>query len=447
MLFSNRIVWYEGMFLHPQHFQQQERYFENIIQQKITVNNENFWGLQSFAIDENLLSIGKIALKYARGIFPDGTYFDLSTVDQLPVPLDIPENIHNKIIYLTIPLREKEIAEVGTNETKQIHRNIIFQSKIEDAIADSHNEVEIQMAKLACSIMPEYENLSAYSILPIAKIIEVGINRKILLDNAFETIWINCQTSKRLSSYILEIYGLVENRAELIANRLTDENHAGTAEMVDFLLLQMMNKYQQELYYISQKRVVHPEYLYQVLNSLMAEISTYISKKRRPIKKTQYRHDNLNETFKELMHELRTSLTLVLEQNAINIKLIAKTYGTWIAHINDKKIINECQFVLVAYADISIDILKASLPNQLKIASTSHIETLIHKALPGANISPINLVPKQIPFQANHAYFLIDTASSHWKNLEKTGALAVHVGKKIPGLKLSIWAIKGNTYE
>ena len=42
MSVSNKVIWTEGMFLRPQHFQQQDRYFEKFIQGKTgSISTEN----------------------------------------------------------------------------------------------------------------------------------------------------------------------------------------------------------------------------------------------------------------------------------------------------------------------------------------------------------------------------------------------------------------------
>ena len=73
---NNRIVWSEGLFLRPQHFQQQERYLEGYVRgprRRRCVRIR--WGFTELEIERDLLAIGKFGLRRARGVFPDGTPF------------------------------------------------------------------------------------------------------------------------------------------------------------------------------------------------------------------------------------------------------------------------------------------------------------------------------------------------------------------------------------
>ena len=71
----NKVVWSEGMFLFPQHFQQQDRYFEFLIKKTLKLS-KYCWGLEKLEIDQELLALGKISLKSCYGIFQDGTFIN-----------------------------------------------------------------------------------------------------------------------------------------------------------------------------------------------------------------------------------------------------------------------------------------------------------------------------------------------------------------------------------
>ena len=71
----SRVVWSEGMFLRPQHFQQAERHREFAQFQYALTSEGHFWGFNSIVLDASSLAIGKIAIASASGVFPDGTAF------------------------------------------------------------------------------------------------------------------------------------------------------------------------------------------------------------------------------------------------------------------------------------------------------------------------------------------------------------------------------------
>ena len=77
MTWHNKVVWTEGMFLQPQHFQQHDRYIEYQIRQRLLATIGYGWGFSSVAIDDAALALGKLSLNSAQGILPDGSAFSV----------------------------------------------------------------------------------------------------------------------------------------------------------------------------------------------------------------------------------------------------------------------------------------------------------------------------------------------------------------------------------
>ena len=84
MTWHNKVIWTEGMFLQPQHFQQQDRFVTRLVDARVGLGMGHAWGFHSLAIDEASLHQGKLALAKAVGVFRDGTPFALP-MDELYV--------------------------------------------------------------------------------------------------------------------------------------------------------------------------------------------------------------------------------------------------------------------------------------------------------------------------------------------------------------------------
>ena len=56
---KNRVVWSEGLFIKPQHFQQMQRSLEHNIDSRIRGLKDNFYGLLELQINQDHLSFGK----------------------------------------------------------------------------------------------------------------------------------------------------------------------------------------------------------------------------------------------------------------------------------------------------------------------------------------------------------------------------------------------------
>ena len=78
MELAKQVVWKEGIFISPQHFQQQAIHNKSYIQNYASTQGYSaHFGLSDITLNTDLLKIGKIAVTNCRGLFPDGYYFNL----------------------------------------------------------------------------------------------------------------------------------------------------------------------------------------------------------------------------------------------------------------------------------------------------------------------------------------------------------------------------------
>ncbi len=116
MGWENKVVWGEGLFLQPQHLQQQERYLERLIRASTAALTPFSFGLTGLEVDADLLTLGKFALRSASGLMPDGTPFAIpGDVDQ-PLPIDLPETLRNTTLHLMLPARQPGAVETAPAE-------------------------------------------------------------------------------------------------------------------------------------------------------------------------------------------------------------------------------------------------------------------------------------------------------------------------------------------
>ena len=107
----SRVVWSEGMYLGPHHFQVQGRYFEDSIRFATSSLWFEPWGLAGCELDSEALINGTLSVLHARGIFPDGLPFHMPQHDPLPPPRNIAEEFpmtrDRVTVFLTIPARKE----------------------------------------------------------------------------------------------------------------------------------------------------------------------------------------------------------------------------------------------------------------------------------------------------------------------------------------------------
>ncbi len=444
MSWMSRIVWSEGMFLRPQHFQQQERFLEHLIQGRVTDLTPFGWGFTHLKLDRQALALGRLAVESCRGVLPDGTPFDIPGDDAPPAPLEIPVERKGAVVCLALPLSRPGMSQVRhTDQEAGLERYLVDEIEVWDTLSGYADNVTMQVARPTFRLLADGDELEEFAHLGLARVVERRSDDMLLLDEEFIPPCLDCRVSPRLAGYLHEIEGLLHHRADALASRLV-EGGKGVAEMADFLMLQVVNRYQPLFTHLGLVGPIHPLEFYVQGLQLAGELATFTSGAKRPPAFEAYRHQALQETFIPLMRELRRSLSMVLEQKALIIPLEERKYGIRVASVEDRSLLGSASFVLAVNANMAAETLQRRFPGQVKIGPVEKIRDLVNLQLPGIGLRLLSVAPRQIPYNAGFSYFELDKSGDYWKLLESSGGCALHIGGEFPGLELELWAIKGN---
>src|SRR5258708_7493771 len=111
----SKVVWYEGMYLGPHHFQVQSQSFEDLVHFSTTSLWFAPYGLISCELDAEALQNGVLSLVHARGLFPDGLAFQMPDADSLPPVLSIGDLFSTTRESLTVLFAVPERQPDGPN--------------------------------------------------------------------------------------------------------------------------------------------------------------------------------------------------------------------------------------------------------------------------------------------------------------------------------------------
>ncbi|HME20242.1 MAG TPA: type VI secretion system baseplate subunit TssK [Acetobacteraceae bacterium] len=440
MSWTNRVVWQEGMFLRTQHFQQQDRWTEQLVRGRVQALRPHPWGLVDYALDRDLLGTGRFALASASGVFEDGTPFSLPGETDHPPPLELPDSARNVLVYLALPIRQAGAVEVADNATEGRYAARPFEAY--DTHSASPQPAELQVGRLRLRYLLETDERTGYLCMGLARVTEVTADRRIILDDRWIPPSLVCSAAPPLAGLIAELSGMLNQRGEALAARMTAPGQAGVAQVADFLLLQSLNGWQNVLAHWADAANLHPEALYTALVQMAGEFATFLET-RRPNAYPAYRHDDLQRSFAPVVADLRRALSAVLEATAIPIPLREARHGVRVGPITDRAILRASNFVLTVQADVQAEQLRRLFPSQVKIGAVEHIRELVNVALPGIAVRPLPVAPRQLPFYAGATYFELDRASPHWQQMQNSGGFAIHVSGDFPNLRLELWAIRG----
>ena len=446
MSWESKVIWSEGLFLQPHHFQQNNRYVEAQISGVATSLMSYGWGVSELTIDEELLKLGKVAVKSCTGMTPDGALFRVPQVEDHPAALDAPESAKNTVVYLSIPTRRQGATEVDlSGAEKSASRFKPDEIEVSDTMGTDRRPVSLAVGKLRLEFALDLDDLADQLVIPIARIIEVRPDGEVVLDKAFIPSCIDARAAPTLHGFLRELEGLLSHRCEALAGRLSESGATkGVAEISDFLLLISVNRALPQIRHLLSIENAHPCTIYQCLTGLAGELATFMTPEKRAGEFPAYRHDDLTNVYQPVIRALRQYLSAVLEQNAVSIPLEARKYGVSVGIIADKRLLSGSTFVLAAKADVTAESVRRHFPTQAKLGPVEEIRQLVNSALPGIGLRPLPVAPRQIPYHSGVVYFELDKDSQYWRQMTTSGGLAVHVSGEFPGLEMELWAIRAS---
>jgi len=446
MSWHNKVVWSEGLFLRPQIFQQQERYLEMYAHKRASSLSPFYWGYSRFVLDTESLSLGKLVLASGSGVFNDGTFFDTPEQAPPPPPLTLlPEHL-DQLIYLAVPIRSPNAEETTfSNEQGSLARYTAMEQELRDSNSVGQGPKLVQLAQLRLRLVPQKELTDAWLGLPIARVIALNSEGSAELDSNLIPPVSSIGASSLLTNWLINIHGLVHLRAETLATRLSGSGgkSSDATEVSDYLLLQILNRYEPQLNHLLSIKETNPEALYTLLITLAGELSTFVrTATRRPIKFRPYLHLHPYQTFKELVNEVHNMLNEVLVRSAQQIELELRQHGVRLAAIDPATLQSFGSVVLAIGANMPSDQLAQQFLAQSKVGPPDRLPELIRSHLPGINLSILPVPPRQIPFNSGYVYYELGRNTPMWQHILKYGGIAIHIAGDFPGLRAELWGVR-----
>lgn len=437
-----KVVWGEGTLISPQHFQQQERYFETLIG-NFALNKNHHWGFKSLDFNESAKEMGVLEVAGVSGFFKNGLYFEGTSQSCPRLKIEIPPNIEAETVYLAWSnesVYQHNYAMIddveGTNAQYILHGIELL-----DATELNSVKRQIVVANKNLRLVLSGQLSDDMIYIPVAKILSSNANGEYFLDKTFIPPCLNVNTNEVLVNYYQELHGILKQRIQSLTGVLTSSSLMTSHDVRDFLFLQTLNRYQAYMHHVSTLPTIHPCELYESWLKLYGDLSTFEPTKMN-FALPSYRHNNLKESYAELMALLKQALSIILEQKAILIPFEMTDETTRVAITPDESLLNNCRFILAVNASIQPETLRQTLPATIKIGSVEKIKDLVAYHLPGIKVNALATAPRELPYYAGFSYFELDKTSELWSDLHQSSGMALHLAGEFPELQIEFWAVK-----
>lgn len=444
----SRVVWSEGMYLGPHHFQAQSRYFEDSIHFAASALWFAGYGLAGCGLDGEALRNGTLSVLHARGILPDGLSFHMPECDALPPARNIAELFpptRDKVgVLLAIPAHKPGgvNCEVAAAAQAPAARYVAESREVYDETT-GRDEKPVQFGRKNFALFLDEEMPEGAVGLPVARITRDG-SGNFVFDPDFIPPCTHIGASERLMRLLGRLIGILEEKSAAMsaagsaAGRSWSEY--STRDIAQFWLLHTVNSALAPLRQLNAARRVHPEELFVQLLRLGGALCTFAIESY-PRALPLYDHLKLDECFGALDHHIRTHLETVVPTNVVSIPLRKVSDYFYEGDVTDQRCLDNSRWIFSIRAPIGEVDLIAKTPPLVKICSKLFVPKLVEKALPGMRMAHLPVPPSAVSTRVDAQYFSVSKGGPCWDHIVQTRQVGVYVPGELPDPTLELLVV------
>lgn len=441
-----KVVWSEGMYLSPHHFQMQSRYYEETI--RFAASSIWFapYGIGGIELDSDALENDTVVLLHARGILPDGLPFNMPETDALPEPRLItdlfPPACDSATLLLGVPMRKPR----GLNCT--------LEGDLNGAVPDSrylaavrvvpdentgNDERPVQIARKNLRLLLDHEPSDGLVTLPLARIRRNGSGH-FAYDPDFVPPVLQIQASQRLMLLAHRLIEILDQKVATIGHHASGGAEFSAREIANFWLLHAVNSASASLRHLAAAKRGHPEELFIELSRLAGALCTF-KLGSHPRSLPLYDHRNLSACFDALDRHIREHLEITVPTNCLSIPLKPAGSCFFDGEISDQRCLSRSRWVLAVRAPMGEAELMVKVPRLVKVCSPQFVRELVKRALPGMTLTHLSTPPAAISPGVEKQYFGISRSGPCWDHIVQTRRVGVYIPGDIPNPEAEILVV------
>lgn len=451
MKMLSRVVWSEGMYLAPHHFQAQARYFEHSVQ----FANASLWsepyGLISQQLDEDALRNGTVAVSSARGVFTDGLPFDMPAPDDLPLPRGVadmfPPTRDKLVVYLAVPAWVEGSTNCASgSEVSETTRFIGSELVVPDEITGT-DEKTVRLGRKNVRLLFDTESIDGFNVLTLARVMRSASGR-FVYDSTFIPACLQITASDRLMEILRVLIEILEEKAAVLLQGRSGSAgkfQAGmsSGDVASFWFQHTINASLAPLRHIFHSKRGHPEELFMEMSRLGAALCTF-GLQSHPRSLPLYDHRNLDRCFDELNDHILRHLEIVVPTRTLSIPLHAVGNYLWNGDITDQRCLDRAKWIFSIHSPIGEAELISKTPHLVKFCSARFVPELVRRALPGMHLTHLPVPPSALSAKVDHQYFQIDRSGPCWEHIVVTRQVGIYVPGELRSPELELLVIVEN---
>ena len=444
---TSKILWGEGLFLRPQHFQQQDAFHEWRLAEVARNLHPYAWGARCIQVDVDALASGMLRFNKLQLVFPDGELFAAPQEDELPAPVSLqqlPSGTSDIVFYAALaPLRAS-----GSNfapDAQKTDGSVRYTQHNINAIDTFTNadSAELAVLRKCVTIRASTEPRDNLISMPVCRLRRTATGG-FELDSSYMTPSISISSSAPIQAVLRRLLDALQAKVNaLYGFHREPSKHViefRSGDIASFWLLHTASSAFASLSHFHHQPGLHPERLFQRLLELAGSLMTF-SKEYALTDLPPYQHANPTACFSQLETILQGLLDTVISTKYFSIALEELKPSFHHARMDSEKISPQTGLFISVKATMSPAELVNIVPVRFKAGAPDDVEKLVLSAMSGIRITHAPQVPSAIPVKPGCIYFSLDASGQLYDRMLKAQSMTIYVPSGIADLEMELFAL------
>ncbi len=449
MIQTSKILWGEGLFLRPQHFQHQDAYHEWRLAQVTRLLHPYAWGLRSIQIDADALQTGMLRVLELQAVLPDGELYNAPTEDDLPPPValseltDVSQGGNDLVFHLALaPLRHSGTNMADSREAADVAVRY-FQHPVQAAdVFTQAAQSEVIVLRKSARLLPEAEPRGHLVSLPVIKLKRTSTGG-FEQDTRFMPPAINLQASSAVLLQLRRLLDVLQAKVDALygMHREPSKNiiEFRSGDVASFWLLHTASTAFAGLSHLARNPGLHPERLFEKLLEVAGSLMTF-SKNFTLADLPSYDHLNPGPGFSRLDQIVRDLLETVISTRYFAIALNEVMPSFHQGRLESEAVAQGTQLYLGVSAAMPPAELVEMVPSRFKVGAPDDVDKLVLSAMPGVRLVHAPQVPAAVPVRPGSYYFTLEPRGALYERMMQAQAITIYAPAGMSDLRLELIA-------
>lgn len=447
MIPTSKVLWGEGLFLRPQHFQRQDAYHEARLADQARVLHPYAWGLRRLVVDTDALASNVLRLDQLQLVLPDGEPFNAPQADPLPPPVSlqaVPAAQTDLVFHAAMPALRPQGSNFSP-EGQEADAGLRYLQHTQ-AAPDWYTAAApapLSSLQRCLRLLPDgaaRDHLVHMPLLRLRRAAAGGFE----LDTTFLAPSAHIAATPALPALLRRLLDVLQAKVDaLVGLHREPSRHViefRSGDVASFWLLHTASSAFARLVHLHHHAALHPERLFQELLHLAGALLTF-SKASTLADLPVYDHLRPGQAFQRLDALIRDLLETVISTRCFAIALHEAKPSYHSGRLDSDRIGERTRFVLGVKSALPLIELVDLVPLRLKVGAPDDVDKLVLSATAGVVLTHAAQVPPAVPVRPGAAYFMVEPRGPLYERMLQARNATLYVPAGIPELELELFAL------